>query len=65
MKEIPELLSTEQAAEKIGVAPQTLTKWRMTRYNLAFVKIGRKVYYRPDDLLDFLESHVVRNETEQ
>lgn len=52
-----ELLSTEQAAQTLGVTPGTLMVWRCTkRYPLPFVRIGRKIRYRQDDIVKFIES---------
>ena len=54
-----ELLSRKQAAEFLRVKPQTLAAWACTgRYDLKFVKVGRKVLYRKGDLECFLNSHV-------
>ncbi|WP_366144094.1 helix-turn-helix domain-containing protein [Candidatus Accumulibacter sp. ACC012] len=40
----------------LDTAPGTLSVWRCTgRYNLPFVKIGRKVRYRRTDLVAWLE----------
>ncbi|KGO35170.1 MAG: helix-turn-helix domain-containing protein [Desulfoprunum sp.] len=50
------LLTQEQAAELLGVLPKTLQAWRTTqRYPLKFVKVGRCVRYRLQDLADFIE----------
>lgn len=52
-----DLLDERQAASKIHVTPGTLSVWRSTgRYNLPFIKIGRKVRYRRADLEAWLES---------
>ncbi|MAF16256.1 MAG: DNA-binding protein [Marinomonas sp.] len=54
-----ELLSRKQAAEFLCVKPQTLATWACTgRYDLTFVKVGRKVLYRKKDLESFLNRHV-------
>ncbi len=51
------LLNRVDAAAYIGVEPQTLAAWASAgRYNLPFVKVGRKVYYRRVDLDAWLES---------
>ncbi len=51
----PELLTADQAAEFLGIKPQTLSIWRSTgRYSLPFVKVGRCVRYRREDLNRFL-----------
>jgi excisionase family DNA binding protein len=55
------LLTEDEAAEVLGVTPQTLSVWRCTkRYPLAFIKAGRLVRYRQKDLEKFIESRCVR-----
>ena len=50
------LLAPTEAGATIGVEASTLSVWRSTgRYNLPFVKSGRKVFYRVGDLKAFLE----------
>lgn len=57
----PELLNGSQAADFLGVSPGTLTVWRCTkRYDLPYLKIGRKVLYDINDLRAFLEARKVR-----
>ena len=54
------LLTPEQAASILGVTAGTLNVWRTTRrYPLAYVKIGRKVMYRAQDIEDFAQSRTV------
>ncbi|MGV0952815.1 MAG: helix-turn-helix domain-containing protein [Fluviibacter sp.] len=61
----PTLLDDPQAAEFIGVSPQTLPIWRCTgRYSIPYIKVGRKVRYRPEDLLAWLESRRVSSGSE-
>lgn len=56
VKSSRDLLNEKQAAELLDTAPGTLSVWRSTgRYNLPFIKIGRKVRYRRADLLAWLE----------
>lgn len=51
------LLNENSAAALLDVSPGTLSVWRSTgRYNLPFLKIGRKVRYRHADLLAWMES---------
>lgn len=53
---IRDLCDDKAAAEILDVTPGTLSVWRSTgRYNLPFVKVGRKVRYRKSDLLAWLE----------
>ncbi|MCB1506867.1 MAG: helix-turn-helix domain-containing protein [Hyphomicrobiaceae bacterium] len=52
-----DLLDERAAAAVLDVAPGTLSVWRSTgRYNLPFLKVGRKVRYRRGDLLAWLEA---------
>lgn len=51
------LLDEVQAAQYLDVSPGTLSVWRCTgRYQLPFLKVGRKVRYRVSDLDAWLES---------
>jgi hypothetical protein len=43
-----------------GVAPQTMRVWRVTGRGPDFVRVGRKVRYRMQDLEAFLEANRVR-----
>lgn len=55
------LLPDTAAAEMLGVQPATLTNWRCTkRYNLPYVKYGRKIFYRREDVEAFIDAHVVK-----
>ena len=56
----PKLLTEAEAADYLSVEPQTLCAWRCTRrYNLPFIKVGRLVRYRPEDVEAFLESRTI------
>jgi len=51
------LVSPEQTSEILGITEGTLTVWRSTdRYALPFVKVGRRVMYRSEDIQAFIES---------
>ena len=53
------LLSPVEAAEILGTTPKTLAVWRCTkRHNLPYVKVGKKVLYREEDILSFIEARV-------
>jgi len=55
-----DLLTVEQAAEYLGVKPQTLAAWRCNRrYPLPYVLVGRCVRYRRADLDKFISSRTV------
>jgi len=63
---IPRLLTTREAAEILGLQPNTLTYWRSTgRYSLPFVKSGRLVMYRIEDIEAFIERRTVQWEAEE
>lgn len=52
----PKLLTEAQAAEILGIKPQTLTVWRCTRrHELPHIKVGRAVRYRLSDLMTWLD----------
>lgn len=54
------MLTTAEAAEYLGVQPQTLAIWRSSgRYELPFVKVGRCIRYRLADLEKFLDRRTV------
>lgn len=51
------LFPPPEAAGYIGVTENTLAVWRCVgRYNIAYIKVGRKVMYRKSVLDAFLES---------
>ena len=50
------LLTTEQAADYLGVKPRTLESWRLKGIGLPFVKVGRLVRYLQTTLDDWLLS---------
>ena len=47
MKNQPELLTTREAAERLGLSPRTLERYRVTGEGPRFRKIGRWVRYTP------------------
>ncbi len=51
----PGLLTPEQAAERMGLRPQTLAVWRTTgRYGLPYIRAGRLIRYAVADIDAFL-----------
>ena len=44
------VLNTRKAAERLGLSPRTLARYRMSGTGPAFVRLGRSVRYRPADL---------------
>ena len=50
-------LTTNQAAEALGVKPATLEVWRCQGRGPRFLKLGRVVRYRQSDLEAFLNEN--------
>ncbi len=60
-----DLLTRQQAAEFLGLKPQTLAVWATTgRYSLPFVRVGRSVRYRRSQLEQFLARRTVGADAE-
>ena len=56
----PRRLTTQEAAQFLGLHPGSLAIWRCKRrYNLPFVKIGKKIYYYEADLVAWEKSRKV------
>ena len=54
-----QLLTPIEAAKYLHVTEGTLAVWRCTgRYEIPFVKSGRKVLYRLSDLENFINSRI-------
>ena len=50
------LLTPKETSRILGVTTDTLAVWRCRkRYALPFIKVGRKVMYRPADINRFLK----------
>ena len=60
IKDQPELLNQTEAAEFLGLTPNTLMAWRSRRLpGPAYIKVGGRVKYDVRDLLAYLESRKV------
>jgi hypothetical protein len=55
----PELLTQEEAAARLLMRPETLTKWRYRCRGPRFCKYGGKIRYRLSDIERFIASGVV------
>ncbi len=54
-----QLLTKEEVSSILGVSVGTLAVWRATkRYNLPYVKSGRLVRYRAEDVQAFIASRM-------
>jgi len=58
------LNSVEEAADKIGMAVSTLNKWRVAGFGPKFVKLGKRVLYRDEDIEAFITAGI-RSSTSQ
>lgn len=54
------LLTPAEAAEILVIPVSTLNAWRAQRIELPYVRIGRLVRYRQEDVLALIESNTVR-----
>ena len=54
----PQLLTPDETAQILGVSRQTLAVWRCTkRYTLSYVRCGRLIRYRAEDIEAFIARH--------
>jgi len=53
------LMNEHEAAQYLGLSVFTLRAWRSQRRGPVFVRLGRAVRYRPDDLEAFLNEAAV------
>lgn len=48
------LLNTQQAAEMLGLSPNTLNQWRNRKRGPSFKKIGKAVRYSEEELRSYI-----------
>ncbi len=60
-----QILNDVEAAKTLNVATQTLRNWRTARRGPAYLKLGRSVRYRVEDLQDYMEKCRIQPEPEQ
>jgi excisionase family DNA binding protein len=53
------LLDIDEAAERLSLSSHTVRAMVRQR-KIAFVKLGARVLFRPQDLVDFIDSHLVQ-----
>jgi hypothetical protein len=49
-------LDEAETADRLGVAQATLRNWRFRGLGPAYLKVGRKVWYRAADIADWLDA---------
>ena len=58
---LPDLLTPVETADLLRTTPATLSVWRCTRrIPLPWIKRGRSVLYRREDVLRYLDDQTVR-----
>jgi hypothetical protein len=52
----PTLINTADAAQMIGIRPETLRQWRMIGQGPSFLKLGKLVKYRRSTVLQWIDN---------
>ena len=52
-------LSTKEVAEILGLSENCLAKWRWSNVGPSFLKVGRTVRYRAEDIENYLNARAV------
>ena len=58
MCELPMLASPSQVSEYTGIPTNTLASWRFEGSHLPFVKLGRLIRHRRQDVLNYIDGNV-------
>lgn len=58
-REIFDLLSEDDLAVTLGVTVQTLATWRSERQGPDYVKLGKSVFYRVDDIVEWIDRNII------
>jgi predicted DNA-binding transcriptional regulator AlpA len=61
---IEAILTAKALSERIAVTEGCLAKWRISGEGPAFVRIGRRIGYRPEAVNDWLASRTVNSTSE-
>lgn len=64
LEELPQLSSPIQVKNYTGIPTNTLAFWRYEGSHLPFVKMGRLIRYRRQDVLDFVSGNVFNSTAE-
>ena len=56
----PTILSSKDVCEILKISPRTLWTYRRNRM-LAFMQIGRKIYYNVSDIETYLMKHHIKS----
>lgn len=55
--DLPPLATPGQLGEYLGIPPTTLAQWRWVRTGPTYVRLGRLIRYRREDVEEWLESN--------
>jgi excisionase family DNA binding protein len=58
------LLTQGDVAARLRLSERTLERWRVSGDGPPFVKAGRRVRYRDDDLKDWIATHLCHSTSE-
>ena len=58
------LLTGDMAATYLGLTKRTLERWRVNGSGPKFVKVGKKILYRPSDLEAWMTTRTFANTAE-
>lgn len=58
------LLSADKAANILNISPSTLAKMRLSGTSPRYIKLGRRVAYKPSDLEAWIEAQSFRSTAE-
>lgn len=53
-----DLLSQKELSERIGTKESTLAQWRYLGRGPKFVRLGRKIFYRQQDIDAYIDANV-------
>lgn len=53
---MPDLLTTGEAADYLRQTASTLAHWRSAGHGPRYIRLGRRVVYRRNDLVAFVDS---------
>jgi excisionase family DNA binding protein len=59
MKETKGNQNLAEAAIRLGVSPHTLRTWAVYQHRLPFLRMGKRILFRPADLEDFERRNLV------
>jgi DNA-binding transcriptional MerR regulator len=55
-----DLISAKDLAARLDVSPVTLQYWRRHDKGPAYVRVGKSIFYRPQDVEEWIVSQVVK-----